>query len=106
MSRDCTQPAPFALKLTRHATNHVATADVRARLKDRSVQLLDVRTPKEFAGEDIRAIRGGHISGAINVPHEKNWIEPETAAKPGQRKVAANVGMSLRVRCVCEFFAA
>jgi thiosulfate/3-mercaptopyruvate sulfurtransferase len=96
IATETTQPAPVALKLTPRATNYVSTTDVMARLKDRNVQLLDVRTPKEFAGEDIRAIRGGHIPGAINVPYEKNWIDPETAAKLGQRKVADNAGMSLK----------
>ncbi len=96
IATETVQPTPIALKLTPRATNYVSTADVIARLKDRNVQLLDVRTPKEFVGEDIRAIRGGHIPGAINVPFEKNWIDPETAIKLGQRKVADNAGMSLR----------
>lgn len=35
--------------------------------KNPEVILLDVRPGNEFAGEKIRAIRGGHIPGAINV---------------------------------------
>ncbi len=96
IATESTQPAPVALKLTARAANYVSTTEVLARLKDSSVQLLDVRTPKEFAGDDIRAIRGGHIPGAINIPYEKNWIDPETTAKLGQRKVADNAGMSLK----------
>ncbi len=96
IATDTTPTTPIALKLTPRASNYVSTADVMARLKDRNVQLLDVRTPKEFAGDDIRAIRGGHIPGAVNVPYEKNWIDPETVAKLGQRKVADNAGMSLK----------
>ena len=91
-----TQLAPVVLKLTARAANYASTTDVLARLKDRNVQLLDVRTPKEFAGDDIRAIRGGHIPGAINIPYEQNWVDPETAFKLSQRKVADNAGMSLK----------
>ncbi|HYW92770.1 MAG TPA: sulfurtransferase [Gammaproteobacteria bacterium] len=36
-------------------------------LKDPDVVLLDVRSPDEYAGRDLRASRGGHIPGAINV---------------------------------------
>ncbi len=43
-----------------------ATADyIRARLG--KVFLLDARSPREFAGLDVRAARGGHIPGAVNV---------------------------------------
>ena len=89
-------PVAIALKLSARAANSVSTANILARLKDPNVQLLDVRTPKEFAGEDIRAIRGGHIPGAINIPYEQNWIDPETQSKLNQRKVADNAGMSLK----------
>ena len=96
VATESTQLAPVPLKLTARAANYVSTTDVLARIKDRNVQLLDVRTPKEFAGDDIRAIRGGHIPGAVNIPYEQNWVDPETAAKLGQRKVADNAGMSLK----------
>jgi thiosulfate/3-mercaptopyruvate sulfurtransferase len=36
-------------------------------LDDPGVVFLDVRTPEEFAGEDVRAARGGHIPGAVNM---------------------------------------
>lgn len=74
----------------------VSTGDVLARLNRPDVQLLDVRTPREFAGEDIRAIRGGHIPGAINIPYEQNWLDPETAIKLARRQVRDNAGMSLK----------
>ncbi len=32
-----------------------------------------MRTQREFDGEDIRALRGGHIAGAINIPYERNF---------------------------------
>ena len=78
---ESTKRVAIALKLTPHGANSVSTQDILARLGNPNVQLLDVRTPKEFAGEDIRAIRGGHIPGAINIPYEQNWIDPETQVK-------------------------
>jgi rhodanese-related sulfurtransferase len=67
-----------------------------ARLNDPNVQILDVRTPQEFIGEDIRAIRGGHIPGAINIPYEQNWIDPETLGKLARKQITNNAGMSLK----------
>ena len=90
--------APIALKLRADASNQVSvsTRDVIARLGRADVQILDVRTPKEFSGEDIRAIRGGHIPGAINIPYEQNWVDPETVLKLARREVSNNAGMSLK----------
>lgn len=34
------------------------------------VQVVDTRSPMEFTGQDVRAKRGGHIPGAINI----NWV--------------------------------
>ncbi len=96
VSVETSKPVAIALKLTARAANAVSTADILARLKSPNVQLLDVRTAKEFAGEDIRAIRGGHIPGAINIPYEQNWIDPETTTKLALSKVADNAGMSLK----------
>ena len=98
VSTTATTRAPLALRLTPRAANHISTADVAARLKNPDVQLLDVRTAKEFVGEDIRAIRGGHIPGAINIPYERNWVDPDTVQKLERRQVADNAGMSLKPR--------
>jgi thiosulfate/3-mercaptopyruvate sulfurtransferase len=90
--------APVELKL-RHASSSrvsVSTREVLARLSRPDVQILDVRTAKEFSGEDIRAIRGGHIPGAVNIPYEYNWVDPDTAAKLARREVGNNAGMSLK----------
>jgi len=43
---------------------------VAAHLGDADVTLLDARSPAEFAGVDVRAARGGHIPGAINL----DWV--------------------------------
>jgi thiosulfate/3-mercaptopyruvate sulfurtransferase len=67
-----------------------------ARLHNPAVQIVDARTPQEFSGEDIRAIRGGHIPGAINIPYEQNWVDPDTLVKLARRQTTSNAGMSLK----------
>lgn len=96
ISRDASQLLPVALKLQINPAAAVTTKEMVARLNNPNVQIVDVRTPREFIGEDIRAIRGGHIPGAINIPYEQNWIDPETPAKLARKQVASNAGMSLK----------
>jgi thiosulfate/3-mercaptopyruvate sulfurtransferase len=88
----------IALKLEKDPSNKytIGTQEVIARLNKPEVQILDVRTVKEFTGEDIRALRGGHIPGAINIPYENNWIDPDTALKLARKEVTSNGGMSLK----------
>ena len=40
---------------------------VLSRLDDPGTVVLDVRSPAEYRGEDVRAARGGHIPGAVNL---------------------------------------
>ena len=40
-------------------------------LQNPNVVLFDTRTPEEFIGTNIRAARGGHIPGAVNL----NWLD-------------------------------
>ena len=96
ISRDAAHLAPVALKLEINQAVAVTTKEVVARLNDPSVQILDVRTPQEFIGEDIRAIRGGHVPGAINIPYEQNWVDPDTLGKLARKQITNNAGMSLK----------
>lgn len=90
------QLAPVTLKLEETRGVTVTTDEVIAKLNQSSVQILDVRSVAEHNGEDIRAIRGGHIRGAINIPYEENWLDPETPAKLAGRKVTSRDGMALK----------
>ncbi len=76
----------------------IGTREVVAATGRPSVQIVDARTVKEFSGEDIRALRGGHIPGALNIPYEYNWIDPDTPRKLQRRQVQNKDGMSLRSR--------
>ena len=93
-----TRPKAVALKLKPQPGVLIDSKDVVAALKRSDVQMLDVRTVKEFKGEDIRAIRGGHIPAAINVPFEQNWVDPDTRSKLRSGAVKDSSGMALKPR--------
>ena len=92
---DTTLPA-VKLALKPAPEQAVSTREVIARLGRKDVQIIDVRTPREFSGEDIRAIRGGHVPGAVNIPYEQNWRDPLTQQKLTRHQVRDSSGMSLK----------
>jgi len=49
---------------------------VRSHLGQTDVVLVDARSPAEYRGEDVRAQRGGHIPGAINIEW-KRALDPK-----------------------------
>ena len=91
-----TRLAPIALKLKTRPELLVDTAEVVSKLKDPNVQIVDARTPREYKGEDIRAIRGGHIPGAVPIHYMENWVDPDTQAKLDKKLVANKDGMNLK----------
>jgi thiosulfate/3-mercaptopyruvate sulfurtransferase len=91
---DAQRPA-VALKLAERPDLVANTEDVVRRSKAGNVQIIDARTSGEFLGNDVRAIRGGHIPGAVNIPYEQNWKDPETSTKLSRRQVSDNKGSSL-----------
>jgi len=53
-------------------SERLATKDwILENLQNIQVKVLDVRSPLEYQGENVRAGRGGHIPGAVNL----NWIK-------------------------------
>jgi len=90
------QAAPVKLALTPNPSLAVSTQEVLGRLGRPDVQIIDARTPKEFAGADIRALRGGHIPGAVNIPYEQNWADPDTLQKLARKQVTDTRGMALK----------
>ena len=73
---------PSAVPAPRVNADRVAGAAwVRERLGRRDVALVDARTPEEFEGRDMRARRGGHIPGALNVEWRRH-LRPDGTFKP------------------------
>ncbi|QWD73255.1 sulfurtransferase [Polynucleobacter sp. UB-Raua-W9] len=88
--------APVSVTLVPQSQLVVSNAEMLKLAQSKSVQILDVRTPDEYSGKDIRAIRGGHIPNSVNIPFEDNWQDPATAIKLGKKQVADNSGMTLK----------
>ena len=96
VSTDGTRLAPVQQSLKVDPTVAVSTDDVLKSLNKTSVQIVDARTPREYSGEDIRAIRGGHIPGAINIPYEQNWVDPDAPGKLAKKEVTNKDGLALK----------
>jgi thiosulfate/3-mercaptopyruvate sulfurtransferase len=59
------KPSDYKVSISEDA---IARKDyILAHLKDPEVLVLDVRSPAEYAGQDVRSARGGHIPGAVNM---------------------------------------
>ncbi len=63
------KPSDYAAQITGHGL--ASKEYILERLNDHNTQLLDARTPEEYQGTNVRALRGGHIPGAINL----NWLD-------------------------------
>lgn len=70
------KPATFKAA---EGTRREAKADEVVRIAERKAKavIIDVRTPGEYGGTDVRALRGGHIPRAVNIEHAKNF-DPAT----------------------------
>lgn len=97
------RPRPVALRLSPRPERVVTTDQIVAAVRSGAdLQIVDVRSLGEFVGDDVRAIRGGHVPGAVNIPYELNWRDPKTAAKLARGEVRDNTGMSLADREALE----
>lgn len=73
------RPGTFAA--ARNSRLKANAEDILSGLEGESIQLLDVRSPAEYAGEASRAQYGGHIPTAINLP-AKNLVAGDLTLKP------------------------
>lgn len=64
------QPAPFAVKAD--PTKICLVDELLTDMKRSNVVIVDARTPGEYSGFDVRAKRGGHIPGALNIEWMRN----------------------------------
>lgn len=96
VSTEPAKRAAVALRLAPRAALVASTEEVIAAARRGDVQLLDVRRADEFSGDDVRAIRGGHIPGAVNIPYEQNWVDPDVGRKLREGTVRSNAGAALK----------
>jgi thiosulfate/3-mercaptopyruvate sulfurtransferase len=95
ISAQIIEKTPIKLTLTPRPEINIETSEVLNKLDRSEVQILDVRTQREFDGEDVRALRGGHIVGAINIPYERNFtgLPPR---KPGAPPANSKDALALK----------
>lgn len=71
------------------------TADEVANRTD-SIALVDVRSPKEFAGDASRAARKGHIPHAVNISRKSLVADDDTMRPPEElRQIFVDAGIAL-----------
>lgn len=90
---------PAAQFVAKVRADRLATTDyVRKNLNNKDVQFIDARTQRENQGDDIRALRGGHIAAVkhTNIPYQQNWVDPDTEGKLASKKVTDRHGMALK----------
>jgi thiosulfate/3-mercaptopyruvate sulfurtransferase len=75
-------PRSSAVPTPRPNSERVAGAAwVRERLDRRDVALVDARSWDEYTGRDLRARRGGHIPGAVNIEWKRD-LQADGTFKP------------------------
>lgn len=96
LATEATRLPVVSLKLQPRENLIVSTKEVISKIGNKDVQIVDARTEKEFNGDDIRALRGGHIPGATNIPFEANWVDPDTPRKLQRKQVTNKDGFNLK----------
>lgn len=96
VATEATRLPAVSLTLTPRSDRIADTREVVSKLNRPDVQIIDARTAREFSGEDIRALRGGHIPGAVNIPYETNWVDPDTPRKLARKQVSNKDGFDLK----------
>lgn len=97
-STDTHRLAAVKLELKPQPGMLVETADMLRMAREGRVQIVDARTPEEFRGEDIRALHGGHIPGAVSIHYKENWVDPDAREKLAARKTTSLDGLNLKPR--------
>jgi rhodanese-related sulfurtransferase len=85
----------MATKDPREPFTRVSVAEAKEKIDSGDVQIVDVRTPGEYAG--------GHVPGAINIPHMSVVSRKDELA--GDKELVMICQMGSRSALACEFAA-
>jgi thiosulfate/3-mercaptopyruvate sulfurtransferase len=106
VSREVPKIEAAVFRASIHADTLATKEYLLANLKKPGIFILDVRSPKEYSGEDRRSARGGHIPGAMNVDWTNNLLPGTGLFKPAKalREVyeAAGVSRNKEVIVYCQ----
>ena len=84
---------PAMLATTGEVVNRVANPDV---------QFVDVRSLAEYTGEQSETLHGGHIPGAVHIPHNHNFVDPDTMRQLMAKETTDSSGMALKKRAALK----
>jgi len=85
----------MATKDPREPFTRVSVAEAKEKIDNEDVQIIDVRTPGEYAG--------GHVPGAINIPHMSVVSRKDELASDKELVMICQMGQ--RSALACEFAA-
>ena len=86
----------MATKDPREPFTRISAQEAREKIDGGSVQVIDVRTPGEYAG--------GHVPGAINIPHMS--VMGRKAELAADKELVFICQLGQRSALACEFAAA
>jgi len=77
-------PADTKLGMSPDSGAWIEFAEIRDRLGDDDLLMIDTRAPEEFMGEDLLTARGGHIPGATLLPWDSLLTGDPLVLKPNE----------------------
>ena len=91
-----TPVTPSSVSLTIDRSPIASKDYIITHLEDANVAIWDARSPAEFSGENVLAMRGGHIPGAINFEWT-NAMDPEKnyRIREGLLPILSSLGITL-----------
>ena len=87
MTTEVPTPAPAQFDVQRDAQKICLVEELVGEMQRANVAIVDARSPAEYSGFDVRAKRGGHIPGTVNI----DWIRNVTSGELHTFKPAAEL---------------
>lgn len=78
------------------------TGEVVSRVGNAGVQFVDVRSLAEYAGDQSETLHGGHIPGAVHIPHNQNFVDPDAMRRVMAKETTDTSGMALKSRAALK----
>ncbi|GMT42123.1 MAG: hypothetical protein IEMM0002_0534 [bacterium] len=93
LSREIASPKSAEFEAQLRSDLRVDAEYIAKHLDSGDITLVDTRMPGEFFGQDIRAVRGGHIPGAVNLIFPVFYFDAKTQYLASSKELAANFAM-------------
>jgi len=102
LSSEPKPPIPSQYQVQLHNQDMIASREyILAHLNEPAIKLLDARSPAEYSGADVRALRGGHIPGAINFDW-LNGIDQQNTLRLKPKQMLLNQLSDIGITPDCE----